>query len=390
MKVCLTCSYERIYSIEFACVLPEDSIVTTPIRDIPIVPTALARNLATSLSLSALQGQVKHGYITMDACRKLLLLLHSDPKANQLPLVGIWLSGVTSTSDVCIWMACIQYCTTAVHRDSVWHEDGGFLALVFTNGASSPTLLHCRMKCSNTFELGHAKVFPKEVTMGGSVCITLDPVTSSTSLHTLFMAAKQTYSNMGAVEGPQPSPQPSPHPSQAPSLIKGTHLLSVSLPCGHLASLGTSTRDGAGGEESYDEGLMTSKDGRSLLRCSRDGGSVRSFYQGSTSFSTSRGVVCDERVGSPCITDAKQEFDWSILERSSLSPLSNATFNGLSSTFTTPTTKVLTTSMPAVTKDEETLGSMSFATMEYLRRYHLLDSDELLDIPNLKLLPKLL
>lgn len=82
--------------------------------------------------------------------------------------------------------------------------------------------------------------------------------------------------------------------------------------------------------------------------------------------------------------------DLYLQERSSLSPLSNATFNGLSSTFTTPTTKVLTTSMPAVTKDEETLGSMSFATMEYLRRYHLLDSDELLDIPNLKLLPKLL
>lgn len=78
-----------------------------------------------------------------------------------LPSLYSWLSGVTSTSDVCIWMACIQYCTTAVHRDSVWHEDGGFLALVFTNGASSPTLLHCRMKCSNTFELGHAKVFPK-------------------------------------------------------------------------------------------------------------------------------------------------------------------------------------------------------------------------------------
>ena len=60
---------------------------------------------------------------------------------------------------------------------------------------------------------------------------TLDPMASSTSLHTLFMAAKQTYSNAGAMEGPQPSPQPSPHPSQSPSLIKGAHLLSVSLPC---------------------------------------------------------------------------------------------------------------------------------------------------------------
>lgn len=72
-----------------------------------------------------------------------------------------WLSGVESTKDVCVWMACIQYCASASHRDSVWHEDGGFLALVFTTGASHPVLLHCRVRCSNQYELGHTKIFPK-------------------------------------------------------------------------------------------------------------------------------------------------------------------------------------------------------------------------------------
>ena len=118
--------------------------------------------------------------------------------------------------------------------------------------------------------------------MGGSVSITLDPMTSSTSLHTLFMAAKQTYGNIGAMEGPQPSPQPSPHPSEAPSLIKGAHLLSVSLPCGQLSTLGTSAQNGAGletstqngGAECYEEGF-TSNAGHSVQRCSRDGGSVQ-------------------------------------------------------------------------------------------------------------------
>lgn len=310
MKVCLICSYERIHSIEFACILPEDSITTAPIRDIPIVPTALARNLTTSLSLSALQGQVKHGYITMDACRKLLLLLHSDPKANQLPLVGIWLSGVSSTTDVSIWMACVQYCTTASHRDTVWHEDGGFLALIFTSGATNPVLLHCRMRCTNQFELGHTKVFPKEIAVGGSVCFDLEPVASSTSLHTLFMAAKQTYSSGGIAEGPLPSPQPSPHPSEAPSLIKGAHLLSVSLPC---TVLGTSMVERTTGEmQTYAGGSSTSKGDQSIVRHSQDGNNA-SCFRGSTSYSSNRGAASDERGVSPCVTDTKQEFDWSIL-----------------------------------------------------------------------------
>ena len=38
----------------------------------------------------------------------------------------------------------------------------------------------------------------------------------------------------------------------------------------------------------------------------------------------------------------------------------------------------------------EMFEDLSFTTIEYLRRYHLLESGELLDIPNLKLLPKLL
>lgn len=74
-----------------------------------------------------------------------------------------------------------------------------------------------------------------------------------------------------------------------------------------------------------------------------------------------------------------------------MSPPLSTTFNELSlssDTFSVPTAKIPTSS--TCTVKDETLGNMSFATVEYLRRYHLLDSDELLDIPNLKLLPKLL
>ena len=75
--------------MECACVYPGVVVEATPIQPISIVQTALARNLSGPLSLSAIQGKTKHGYVTMEASRKLVLLLHSDPKAATLPLVGV-------------------------------------------------------------------------------------------------------------------------------------------------------------------------------------------------------------------------------------------------------------------------------------------------------------
>lgn len=75
--------------VRCGCVSPAIVCEATPIKPIPIVKTALARNLSGPLPLSVLQGRVKHGYVTMDSTRKVLLLLHSDPKATQLPLVGV-------------------------------------------------------------------------------------------------------------------------------------------------------------------------------------------------------------------------------------------------------------------------------------------------------------
>ena len=75
--------------VQCECVSPAIVCEATPIKPIPIVKTALARNLSGPLPLSILQGRVRHGYVTMDSMRKVLLILHSDPKATQLPLVGV-------------------------------------------------------------------------------------------------------------------------------------------------------------------------------------------------------------------------------------------------------------------------------------------------------------
>ena len=89
LRIHCTCSEDGKLGVQCGCVYPATVIEATPIIPIAIVQTALARNLGGPLSLSAIQGKIKHGYVTMEASRKLVLLLHSDPKATDLPLVGM-------------------------------------------------------------------------------------------------------------------------------------------------------------------------------------------------------------------------------------------------------------------------------------------------------------
>ncbi|XP_020901033.1 SCL-interrupting locus protein homolog [Exaiptasia diaphana] len=80
---------ELILNIQVGAVTMATSILATPVSPVPIIPTALARNLTGPLRLSDVQGVPKCGFLTMDHTRKLLLLLESDPKAYSLPLVGV-------------------------------------------------------------------------------------------------------------------------------------------------------------------------------------------------------------------------------------------------------------------------------------------------------------
>ena len=89
LRLHCACSEEGVMTVQCGCMLPSLAYIATPIRSIPMVQTALARNLSGPLPISALQGKYKHGFLTMDSSRKLILLLHSDPKVPSLPLVGV-------------------------------------------------------------------------------------------------------------------------------------------------------------------------------------------------------------------------------------------------------------------------------------------------------------
>ncbi|XP_056132920.1 SCL-interrupting locus protein homolog [Lampris incognitus] len=123
-----------------------------PIRAIPIIPTALARNLTglSSLAQPIHSANRRRGFLTMDQTRKLLLLLESDPKASSLPLVGVWLSGLTHITNPQVWAWCLHFLFSASLHDRVLSDRGWFLVVLFSLTHSQAQFYQCQMSNKDT------------------------------------------------------------------------------------------------------------------------------------------------------------------------------------------------------------------------------------------------
>uniref|UniRef100_A0A8C8GH00 SCL-interrupting locus protein n=1 Tax=Oncorhynchus tshawytscha TaxID=74940 RepID=A0A8C8GH00_ONCTS len=113
------------FCLRWAATAPGNTLDAVPVRPVPIIPTALARNLSSTASLT-------QPFLTMDQTRKLLLLLESDPKAYTLPLVGVWLSGVTHIYNPQVWAWCLRYLFSSSLHDKVMSEGGAFLVVLYS------------------------------------------------------------------------------------------------------------------------------------------------------------------------------------------------------------------------------------------------------------------
>ncbi|XP_041863132.1 SCL-interrupting locus protein homolog isoform X2 [Melanotaenia boesemani] len=146
IRVHVFCSQQSdaaAFAISWSSVCPAVSVDVQPVRTVPIIPTALLRSL-TSVGRPLQNTGRQRGFLTMDQTRKLVLLLESDPKASSLPLVGLWLSGVSRVSNALVWAWCLRFMFSSALQDRVLSESGSFLLVVFGSTHRTPQFFQCR------------------------------------------------------------------------------------------------------------------------------------------------------------------------------------------------------------------------------------------------------
>ncbi|XP_015279730.1 PREDICTED: SCL-interrupting locus protein [Gekko japonicus] len=148
------------FDFHWAAVTLANTLKYTPVNSVPIIPTALARNLNSHMSIAHVQGTCKCGYLTMDQTRKLLLVLESDPKAYTLPLIGIWLSGITHIYSPQVWAYSLRYLYSSSIQERVLSESGSFLIVLYSVIYKDPEFYEC-LPCGLT-ELGFQLLTRKE------------------------------------------------------------------------------------------------------------------------------------------------------------------------------------------------------------------------------------
>lgn len=108
-----------------------------PSRLIPFAPLAWQPQMGPDYCM---------GFLTMEQTRKLVLMSESDPKAFEVPLVGLWVAGVDGVQDPYVWAACTYYSGLQESARAAEMADGSgaFLLLAYLTGAAStPVVFEC-------------------------------------------------------------------------------------------------------------------------------------------------------------------------------------------------------------------------------------------------------
>jgi hypothetical protein len=130
LSISLFLSTSSGHTVTLSCqaTLPCVSFMLTPLRLLKVIPTSLSQALYERVSADA---QPSTGFISMDQTRRLLLIPQLDPKARQVPLVGVWVSGVDSLADSFVWAALARYLHCTEIGEKVTCHDGAFLCLYY-------------------------------------------------------------------------------------------------------------------------------------------------------------------------------------------------------------------------------------------------------------------
>uniref|UniRef100_A0A3Q2UU66 STIL centriolar assembly protein n=1 Tax=Haplochromis burtoni TaxID=8153 RepID=A0A3Q2UU66_HAPBU len=194
------------FTLSWSIISPSVSVEVEPVRSVPIIPTALFRSLTNVSRPLGRDSSRQRGFLTMDQTRKLLLLLESDPKASSLPLVGLWLSGVTHIYNPQVWAWCLRFMFSSTLQDRVLSDGGFFLLVVFGCARRAPQFFRCRgsgpqLDCQLLTASHTATLY--QVTQQANELVSTSPPPS---------AALSVTDQDSGVEDDDLSPRPSPSP----------------------------------------------------------------------------------------------------------------------------------------------------------------------------------
>ncbi|XP_022087861.1 SCL-interrupting locus protein homolog [Acanthaster planci] len=231
---CYDSADDMTFNLHIGAITMGNVLEATPINPLPIIPTALARNLTGPLNLSEIQGCPKAGYITMDQTRKLLLLLESDPKACTLPLIGIWVSGLSNICSPNVWASSLRYIFNSSISERVCTGDQGFLLVMFSPTNRQPAFYECRSLSGDrpVFELVGCREnihFYKHTDHTSRTPVQLELTTARDGPNrAAFIEAAQQFTPACSSQAIQTKPHPKPTP------IPSTYMVTASEEDAHM------------------------------------------------------------------------------------------------------------------------------------------------------------
>ena len=86
------------------------------------------------------------GFLTMDQTRRLVPLEETDPRARELPVVGVWVEGAGSVLHVSAWAACLRFARAENFRDKATQRGGFLLAVYRPGGREGPECFDARLE----------------------------------------------------------------------------------------------------------------------------------------------------------------------------------------------------------------------------------------------------
>eukprot|EP00698_Gefionella_okellyi_P008781 TRINITY_DN2196_c0_g1_i1.p1 TRINITY_DN2196_c0_g1~~TRINITY_DN2196_c0_g1_i1.p1 ORF type:complete len:762 (-),score=143.17 TRINITY_DN2196_c0_g1_i1:1751-4036(-) len=140
-------SHTMSADLELYQVAPAINLKLTPVAALRILQSPLSRSL---FEIGAVNGS-QTGYVTLDQTRKAVLLHEEDPYAMEVPLIGLWIGGISSSSDVYVYKACMRFLqNTSIKQRVLTPGDHAFLLLLYDRKCAAPRFLECSQHPATT------------------------------------------------------------------------------------------------------------------------------------------------------------------------------------------------------------------------------------------------